>query len=125
MDYRQDDRYPLQRIDDLMDALGSARFFSTLDAGKRYHQLEIAEDSRYLTAFVCPQGLFEYNRVPFGLKGAPAFFQRFMDSLLGGMRWVCALVYLDDVIIFSKTIAAHILALRTLFTTARGSVSLG
>lgn len=125
VDYRSlnlatvDDKYPLQRIDDLMDALGGSRFFSTLDAVKGYHQLEIAEGSRYLTAFVCPQGLFEYNRVPFGLKGAPAFFQRFMDSLLGGMRWVCALVYLDDVIIFSKTIAAHLLALRTLFTTAR------
>lgn len=116
-----DDKYPLQRIDDMMETLSGSSIFSTLDAVKGYHQMEMAPDSRYLTAFTCHRGLFEYTRVPFGLKNAPAFFQRFMDGLLGSLRWQSALVYLDDVVVFSSTVEAHLASLRILFTAARAA----
>lgn len=114
-----DDKYPLQRIDDMLDALSGSKLFSTLDAVKGYHQMEVVENDRWKTAFACHLGLFEYKRVPFGLKGAPAFFQRFMDSMLGSLRWTSALVYLDDIVIYSKTTQEHIISLRTLFASAR------
>lgn len=60
---------------------------SSIDAVRGYHQLPFAPADRWKTAFSCHKGLFEYKRVPFGLKGAPAYFQRFMDALLGSLRW--------------------------------------
>lgn len=116
-----DNKYPLQRIDDMLEALSGSSIFSTLDAVKGYHQMEMAPDSRYLTAFTCHRGLFKYTRVPFGLKNAPAFFQRFMDGLLGSLRWQSALVYLDDVVIFSSTVESHLASLRILLTAARAA----
>lgn len=124
VDYRNlnsktiDDRYPLQRADDLFDTLQGNCWFSGLDAVKGYHQLEIAVEDRWKTAFACHRGLFQFTRVPFGLKGAPAHFQRFMDTLLGDMRWRTALVYLDDVIVFTKTLKAHVRALDQLLERA-------
>ncbi|EPQ30551.1 uncharacterized protein PFL1_02076 [Pseudozyma flocculosa PF-1] len=124
VDYRglnkvsKDDRYPLPRIDDIFEALAGNRWFSGLDAIRGYHQLDIEEADRWKTAFICSAGLFQYKRVPFGLKGAPAWFQRFMDRILGRLRWIHAVVYLDDVVVFSKTIEQHVEALDTLLTAA-------
>lgn len=101
------DRYPLQRIDDVFGALGGSQIFSTLDAAKGYHQLDIKEEDKWKTAFTCHRGLYEYNRVPFGLRNAPAWFQRFMDSFLGGLRGHGALVYMDNIVIYSKCLEDH------------------
>lgn len=102
-----------------MEALGGHKIFSALDCTKGYHQLEVDPVSRHLTTFSCHKGLFQYKRVPFGLRNAPAVFQRFMDSLLGPLRSNSALVYLDDVVIFSRTMDEHINSLRILFDAAR------
>lgn len=112
------DRYPLQRIDDVFEAIGGSTLFSALDAVKGYHQLNIAEEDRWKTAFTSHRGLHEYCRIPFGLKGAPAFFQRFMDTLLGRLRWLEAMVYLDDIVVYSSNLAQHVSALETLLQAA-------
>ena len=112
------DRYPLPRIDDVFEALAGNRFFSGLDAIRGYHQIAVAPEDRWKTAFVCHKGLYQYKRIPFGLRNAPSFFQRFMDQLLGNMRWTEALVYLDDVVVFSPTLEQHVRSLETLFVAA-------
>lgn len=113
------DRYPLQRPDDVFEALGGSTLFSALDAVKGYHQLPIVPADRWKTAFSCHRGLYNYKRIPFGLRGAPAYFQRFMDTLLGSLRWRSAMVYLDDIVIFSRTLKEHLEALDILLQRAR------
>lgn len=102
------DSYPIPRIDECLDSLGDASYFSSLDANSGYWQLKIAEADREKTAFVCHAGTFQYRRMPFGLTNAPATFQRALDVILSAFTWKTCIVYLDDVVIFSKDIEAHI-----------------
>ena len=69
------DAYPLPNIDEILDHLGNAKFFSALDLSSGFHQIPMNKDSKKYTAFSTPQGHFHYNRMPFGLKNAPATFQ--------------------------------------------------
>ncbi|KAE8209616.1 hypothetical protein CF327_g6421 [Tilletia walkeri] len=112
------DRYPLPRIDDVLESLRGASWFSSLDAIRGYHQADIAEEDRWKTAFVTHKGLMQYKRIPFGLRSAPAFFQRLMDGLLGPMRWITALVYLDDIVVYTRTFEEHLDALNQLLSAA-------
>lgn len=98
------DRYPLPRIDDQLDRLVGNKFYTSLDMASGFHQIPISEDSIEKTAFATPDGHFEYLRMPFGLTNAPAVFQRAINVALGDLRGETALVYLDDVLIASKTI---------------------
>jgi transposase InsO family protein len=113
VDYRDLNRYtaplvyPMQRSDEMFEALGGKRIFSCLDAARGYHQIPTEENDRWKTAFLTHRGLFEYKMMPFGLKTAPALFQQFMDKLLGGLRWTAALCYIDDVIVFSDNVEEH------------------
>lgn len=102
------DRYPLKRIDDMLGSLGGSTIFSTLDAARGYHQLDIAEEDQWKTAFTCHRGLFEYTRIPFGLRNAPSWFQRFMDEFLGDLRGHGAEVYMDDVVAHAKDLLKHV-----------------
>ena len=110
--------YPMQRSDDVFDALLGKTFFSTLDALRGYHQLPVHEQDKWKTAFLTHHGLFHYNYMPFGLKNAPAVFQRFMDKILGSLRWTAALCYIDDVIIFSSSLEEHVTHIRQLLSAA-------
>lgn len=110
------DHYPLPRIDETIDRLGNCKFFSTLDLKSGYHQIPIAPKDRHKTAFIVPDGLYEFLRMPFGLRNAPATFQRFADLLLRGLKPTVCLVYLDDIIIFSKNIDEHAEHLRSVFS---------
>ena len=75
------DKFPRPRIDDTIDALYGARFFSTLDILSGYWQIEINEADKHKTAFICELGLFEFNHMPFGLTKAPSTFQRAMNNI--------------------------------------------
>ena len=107
------DRQPIPRMQDVLDGLAGNVWFSTLDQGKAYHQGFMSEESRPLTAFVTPWGLHEWVRVPFGLKNAPAAYQRCMENILDGLNHVICEVYLDDIIVYGKTFDEHIVNLKT------------
>jgi len=102
------DAYPLPRIDDTLDTLSGAQWFSTLDLLSGYWQVEVAEEDKPKTAFATREGLYEFNVMPFGLCNAPATFQRLMDLVLAGVQWTQCLVYLDDVIIIGRDFAEHL-----------------
>lgn len=108
------DAYPMLRSDYVFSALADKQCFSMLDAVKGYHQMEIVLEDRHKTAFISHRGLYQYKRLPFGLRNAPAIFQRMMDKMLGSLRWQAALVYIDDVIVFSGDWADHLAHLRVL-----------
>ncbi|KRZ81763.1 Retrovirus-related Pol polyprotein from transposon 17.6, partial [Trichinella sp. T8] len=102
------DAQPIPRIDDTLDALAGAKWFSTLDLASGYWQVEVAEEDREKTAFSTPLGLFQFRVMPFGLCNAPATFQRLMEKALRGLTWKTCLVYLDDIIVFGKTEEEHL-----------------
>ena len=97
------DAYPLPRIDETLDHLSGARWFSTLDLSSGYWQVEMEPDDRPKTAFVTSKGLYQFKVMPFGLCNAPATFERLMETVLCGLQWDICLIYLDDVIVFGKT----------------------
>jgi len=99
---------PLPRIDDVLDALTGAQCFSSFDFLSGYWQIELEEVDKAKTGFLTIFGLFEWNVMPFGLTNAPSTFQRAMDELLRKFKWIFCLVYIDDVIIFSKTEEEHV-----------------
>ncbi|XP_075919984.1 uncharacterized protein LOC142922927 [Petromyzon marinus] len=115
------DAYPLPRMDESLDALAGAHYFSTLDLLSGFWQLPLDESSKPKTAFRTPQGLFEFNRLPMGLHSAPATFQRLMELVLAGLQWDSCLIYLDDVIVFSRTFGEHIERLRAVFLKIRAA----
>ena len=116
------DAHPLPRIDDLLDALHGARWFSTLDLKSGYWQVPIMERDKEKTVFRTSSGqLYEFNQVPFGLCNAPATFSRLMDGVLAGLHWETCLFYLDDIIVFSSTWEEHLARIRQVFERLRHS----
>lgn len=113
------DKYPMPLIEDQIDKLGGNRYFTGLDLASGYYQVPIADDSIEKTAFVTPEGHYEFLRMPFGLTNAPAVFQRLMDRVLEKLKNSIAFPYLDDVIIPSKTIEEGIARLRQVLETFR------
>ncbi|GFU25385.1 retrovirus-related Pol polyprotein from transposon 297 [Trichonephila clavipes] len=87
-------------------------FFSSMDLRSGYWQIEIDEADREKTAFITPEGLYEFKVMPFGLCNAPATFERMMDNLLRHFKWTMCLCYLDDIIVFSETFEDHLIRLR-------------
>ena len=114
------DAHPIPRIDDLLNALHGARWFSTLDLKSGYWQVPIQEQDKEKMAFRTSSGqLFEFNQVPFGLCKAPATFSRLMDRVLAGLHWETCLFYLDDIIVFAATWEEHLARLRQVFERLR------
>ena len=113
IDYRKinedtdQDAYPLPMIDDILDHLGKAKFFSAFDLSAGFHQIPMKEEDKKYTAFSTTQGHFEYNRMPFGLKNAPATFQRMMDNAFRGLIGTKCFAYIDDIVIFGSSIQEH------------------
>ena len=101
------DAYPMPRVDELLDQIGNAKYISMLDLAKGYWQVPMATEDRVKTAFSSPMGLYQYTVMPFGLSGAPATFQRMMDTILRGLEDFVG-VYIDDVVIYSSTLTEHL-----------------
>ena len=122
IDYRQlnqrtiRDAYAIPRLEDTLDCLHGKCWFSTLDLKAGYWQVEMEEDAKACTAFtVGPLGLFECNRLPFGLTNSPATFQRLMEQVLEGLNMDICIVYLDDIVIFSESYEDHLKHLEAVF----------
>lgn len=98
------EHYPLPRIEDQLDRLSGSSLFITLDLASGYYQIPIAEQSREKTAFVTPDGQYEYNRMPFGLVNAPSVFQRTMNKVIQGSPVSAyTLIYMDDILIPARS----------------------
>ena len=107
--------YPLQRIDDSLDALAGSRYLSTWDLVSGYWQNDVYLADRHKTAFTTTQTLFEFQVMPFGLCNGLATFQRLMESTLAGLHWSVCLIYLDDIVVFSHTFEEHLKQPREVF----------
>ena len=110
------DAYSLPWIDETLDSLQGSQWFSSLDLKSGYWQVEMDEESKPLTAFtVGLLGFYECKRMPFGLTNAPATFQRLMEICLGDLNLHWCIIYLDDIVIFSKDLASHLERLEAVF----------
>lgn len=109
------DNYPMPRIPDLLRSVQDSSFMVALDLRSGYWQIPMESNSKRLTAFRCPQGLFEFNVMPFGLKNAPATFQRAIDFLLGDLYGRGISTYLDDILIHGKTFSSTLELLEDVF----------
>lgn len=113
------DKFPLPRIDEILDQLGRAKYFSTLDLMAGFHQIPLTNESKKYTAFSSSKGHFEFNRLPFGLNISPNSFQRMMSIALCGLPPQCAFLYIDDIIVIGCSISHHFSNLREVFQCLR------
>ncbi len=114
-------QYPIPRQTEIFASFGGAGWFTSLDLANGYWQVEMEPKSREVTAFITLWGLFEWNRMPFGLCNAPATFQRLMNQVLRKYLRKFVLVYLDDIIIYSKTFEEHKEHVRLVFEALRAT----
>ena len=109
------DSFPLPRIEESLEALRGAQYFSSLDLAHGYHQVVMDQESVDKTAFRVPFGLFEFTRMPFGLVNAPGTFQRVMEMCLGDLNLSELLIYLDDILVYSSSFEEHLQRLDKVF----------
>ena len=110
------DAHILPHIEETFYCLNGAEWFMTLDLKSGFWQVEMEEDSKALTAFtVGPLGFYDCERMPFRLTNAPATFQQLMQSCLGNLHLQYCIIYLDDIIVFSKTPEEHLTRLWVVF----------
>jgi hypothetical protein len=120
-DVTRKDAYALPRTDMCLDALTGSVWFTTFDMRSSYHQVELETADADKTAFICREGMFKFVTTPFGLCNAGATFQRVIDMVLSGLSFDICLAYIDDVIIFSKTIDDHFARLGLVLERLRGA----
>uniref|UniRef100_A0A1A7ZLV7 Gypsy retrotransposon integrase-like protein 1 n=1 Tax=Nothobranchius furzeri TaxID=105023 RepID=A0A1A7ZLV7_NOTFU len=101
------DQYTTPCIDEALDSLSGSKWFTVLDLRSGYYQIPMAEEDKEKTAFICPLGFFQFERMPQGITGAPATFQRLMGKKVGDMNLLQVLVYLDDLIVFGESLEEH------------------
>lgn len=111
------DAFPTCNISECLDSLAGARYFSTIDLAQGYLQVPVKEEDKEKTAFRFPSGLWEFNRMPFGLKGAPATFCWLMQLALGHLTPTQLALYMDDVCAISETFAGHLDRLENIFSS--------
>ncbi|XP_066945203.1 uncharacterized protein [Macrobrachium rosenbergii] len=125
VDYRKvnahtkNDSFPLPRIDDCLDQIGSAKFITKLDLLKGYWQVPLSDRAREISAFVTPFGLYECKVMPFGMKNAACTFQRLMNRVICGLEGTE--IYIDDLVVYSNDWQTHIFRLRKVFEALRAA----
>jgi transposase InsO family protein len=102
------DVYPMHRVQETIDALAKAIWFTSLDLASGYWQVKVSEKDQDKTTFITRSGTYKWKVMPFGLCNAPATFQRLMNAVLSGLSWECALAYIDDIIIYSTSFDNHV-----------------
>lgn len=111
--------FALPKIDDILNSVGKASVFTTLDLKSAFHHVELNEESKPLTAFTVGNFKYEYNRLPFGLATSPSIFQCLMARALGNLLGVIAFCYIDDIIIYSENMKDHFEDLEKIFSKIR------
>lgn len=122
VDYRglnsltKSDRFPMPRADDCLASLGDAKWFTSLDCAAGFWQVEVAEADKEKTAFATAEGLFEFVRMPFGLKNSPATWCRLVAKVCAGLCYKNLLAYVDDLVVFSSgSLQDHLNQVATVF----------
>jgi len=108
--------FPVPNIEEMLDVLNVARYFRTINLGNAYYQVKLDKESQEKTAFSTKHGQYCFTRMPFGISAAPATFQKMMTSVLGDLNLREAIVYLDDILIFSRDLNEHLLRLEKVLT---------
>ena len=101
------DHYPMPLMPDIVQMITGSVIFSKLDLKDAFNQIPVKKEHQKFTAFKCPRGVFEYKVMPFGLRNAPAVFQRMIDTVLGMLVGVCCVAYMDDILVFSPSREQH------------------
>jgi hypothetical protein len=105
------DEFPIPRQSDIIQALPGAQVLSSFNALAGFNQVEMEEEACEKTAFRSHRGLWQFKRMPFGLQNRPSIFQRIMQGVLAPYLWIFTLVYIDDIVVFSKSWEDHIVHL--------------
>jgi len=113
--------FPMPNVEEMLNTLNGAKYFSTIDLGSAYHQVELENDSKLKTAFSTKNGQYCFKRMPFGIAAAPATFQELMTRVLGELNWKEAVVYLDDILIFAKDKEEHFRRVEHIFQKIKES----
>ena len=129
VDYRQLNKitqpiaHPLPRLESVFDAIGAsnAQFFTSIDLASSYWQIPMDPSTKFKSAFITHDGIYEFNRMAFGLKNAPMSFQFFISTLMRNLNWKHVLCYIDDILIFSKTFDEHLDHINQVFQRLRSA----
>jgi hypothetical protein len=113
------DAYPILWIDESLEALQGARYFTTLNLKSGYWQVEMREEDNPVMAFITKHRLFEWNVMSFGLTNAPATLQRLMERVLDGLQWKILALYLNDIIVYAPTAEEHVRRLAVVLDRCR------